>query len=128
MNALDELYRNLASQNYATEILIAKLDLVSGSMFRYVSTMGFYQSGRGETMRGGYQTIFRLPSHGYLKESLGAIGTTYLSASTNNTVYPGQQLGIKLEYKNVQKSHRTNLSKLENTFTSGSPYIRKKIK
>ena len=38
MNALDELYRNLASQNYATEILIAKLDLVSGSMFRYVST------------------------------------------------------------------------------------------
>ena len=39
--------------------------------------MGFYQSGRGETMRGGYQTIFRLPSHGYLKESLGAIGTTY---------------------------------------------------
>ena len=38
MNALDELYRNLASQNYAAEILIAKLDLVSGSMFRYVST------------------------------------------------------------------------------------------
>ena len=65
--------------------------------------MGFYQSGRGETMRGGYQTIFRLPSHGYLKESLGTIGTTYLSVSTNNTVYPGQQLGIKLEYKNVQK-------------------------
>ena len=79
-------------------------------------------------MRGGYQTIFRLPSHGYLKESLGTIGTTYLSASTNNTVYPGQQLGIKLEYKNVQKVIVQIYRSSKTSFTSGSPYIRKKIK
>lgn len=104
MNALDELYRNLASQNYATEILIAKLDLVSGSMFRYVSTQ--WDSIKAEEVKlceEGIKRYSGYPRTAILKNRLAQLEQPTLSASTNNTVYPGQQLGIKLEYKNVQK-------------------------
>lgn len=104
MNALDELYRNLASQNYAAEILIAKLDLVSGSMFRYVSTQ--WDSIKAEEVKlceEGIKRYSGYPRTAILKNRLAQLEQPTLSASTNNTVYPGQQLGIKLEYKNVQK-------------------------
>ena len=104
MNALDELYRNLASQNYATEILIAKLDLVSGSMFRYVSTQ--WDSIKAEEVKlceEGIKRYSGYPRTAILKNRLAQLEQPTLSVSTNNTVYPGQQLGIKLEYKNVQK-------------------------
>lgn len=104
MNTLDELYRNLASQNYAAEILIAKLDLVSGSMFRYVSTQ--WDSIKAEEVKLCEQGIKRYsgyPRTAILKNRLAQLEQPTLSVSTNNTVYPGQQLGIKLEYKNVQK-------------------------
>lgn len=129
MNALDELYRNLASQNYAAEILIAKLDLVSGSMFRYVSTQwDSYQSGRGETMRGGYKRYSGYPRTAILKNRLAQLEQPTLSASTNNTVYPGQQLGIKLEYKNVQKVIVQIYRSSKTPLQAAAPYIRKKIK
>ena len=104
MNALDELYRNLASQNYAAEILIAKLDLVSGSMFRYVSTQ--WDSIKAEEVKlceEGIKRYSGYPRTAILKNRLAQLEQPTLSASTNNTVYPGQQRGIKLEYKNVQK-------------------------
>ena len=104
MNALDELYRNLASQNYAAEILIAKLDLVSGSMFRYVSTQ--WDSIKAEEVKlceEGIKRYSGYPRTAILKNRLAQLEQPTLSVSTNNTVYPGQQLGIKLEYKNVQK-------------------------
>ena len=104
MNALDELYRNLASQNYAAEILIAKLDLVSGSMFRYVSTQ--WDSIKAEEVKLCEEGIKRYsgnPRTAILKNRLAQLEQPTLSVSTNNTVYPRQQLGIKLEYKNVQK-------------------------
>lgn len=104
MNALDELYRNLASQNYAAEILIAKLDLVSGSMFRYVSTQ--WDSIKAEEVKlceEGIKRYSGYPRTTILKNRLAQLEQPTLSVSTNNTVYPGQQLGIKLEYKNVQK-------------------------
>ena len=104
MNALDELYRNLASQNYAAEILIAKLDLVSGGMFRYVSTQ--WDSIKAEEVKlceEGIKRYSGYPRTAILKNRLAQLEQPTLSASTNNTVYPGQQLGIKLEYKNVQK-------------------------
>lgn len=104
MNALDELYRNLASQNYAAEILIAKLDLVSGSMFRYVSTQ--WDSIKAEEVKlceEGIKRYSGYPRTAILKNRLAQLEQPTLSASTNNTVYPGQELGIKLEYKNVQK-------------------------
>ncbi|WP_455620633.1 alpha-2-macroglobulin family protein [Parabacteroides sp.] len=104
MNALDELYRNLASQNYAAEILIAKLDLVSGSMFRYVSTQ--WDSIKAEEVKlceEGIKRYSGYPRTAILKNRLAQLEQPTLSASTDNTVYPGQQLGIKLEYKNVQK-------------------------
>ena len=47
--------------------------------------------------------IFRTAPVSSLKNRLAQLEQPTLSASTNNTVYPGQQLGIKLEYKNVQK-------------------------
>lgn len=104
MNALDELYRNLASQNYAAEILIAKLDLVSGSMFRYVSTQ--WDSIKAEEVKlceEGIKRYSGYPRTAILKNRLAQLEQPTLSVSTNNTVYPGQQLGITLEYKNVQK-------------------------
>lgn len=104
MNALDDLYRNLASQNYAAEILIAKLDLVSGSMFRYVSTQ--WDSIKAEEVKlceEGIKRYSGYPRTAILKNRLAQLEQPTLSVSTNNTVYPGQQLGIKLEYKNVQK-------------------------
>lgn len=104
MNALDELYRNVASQNYAAEILIAKLDLVSGSMFRYVSTQ--WDSIKAEEVKlceEGIKRYSGYPRTAILKNRLAQLEQPTLSVSTNNTVYPGQQLGIKLEYKNVQK-------------------------
>lgn len=104
MNALDELYRNLASQNYAAEILIAKLDLVSGSMFRYVSTQ--WDSIKAEEVKlceEGIKRYSGYPRTAILKNRLAQLEQPTLSVSTDNTVYPGQQLGIKLEYKNVQK-------------------------
>lgn len=104
MNALDELYRNLASQNYAAEILIAKLDLVSGSMFRYVSTQ--WDSIKAEEVKlceEGIKRYSGYPRTAILKNRLAQLEQPTLSVSTNNTVYPRQQLGIKLEYKNVQK-------------------------
>lgn len=104
MNALDELYRNLASQNYAAEILIAKLDLVSGSMFRYVSTQ--WDSIKAEEVKlceEGIKRYSGYPRTAILKNRLAQLEQPTLSVSTDNTVYPRQQLGIKLEYKNVQK-------------------------
>lgn len=104
INALDELYRNLASQNYAAEILIAKLDLVSGSMFRYVSTQ--WDSIKAEEVKlceEGIKRYSGYPRTAILKNRLAQLEQPTLSVSTDNTVYPGQQLGIKLEYKNVQK-------------------------
>lgn len=104
MNALDELYRNLASQNYAAEILIAKLDLVSGSMFRYVSTQ--WDSIKAEEVKlceEGIKRYSGYPRTAILKNRLAQLEQPTLSVSTDNTVYPEQELGIKLEYKNVQK-------------------------
>lgn len=103
-NALDELYRNLASQNYAAEILIAKLDLVSGSMFHYISTQ--WDSIRAEEVKlceEGIKRYSSYPRTAILRNRLAQLEQPTLSVSTNNTVYPGQQLEIKLEYKNVQK-------------------------
>ncbi|WP_455635422.1 alpha-2-macroglobulin family protein [Parabacteroides sp.] len=103
-NALDELYRNLHPMDYAAEILIAKLDLVSGSMFRYVSTQ--WDSIKAEEVKlceEGIKRYSGYPRTAILKNRLAQLEQPTLSASTNNTVYPGQQLGIKLEYKNVQK-------------------------
>lgn len=104
MNALDELYRNLAPQDYAAEILIAKLDLVSGSMSRYVSTQ--WDSIKAEEVKlceEGIKRYSGYPRTAILKNRLAQLEQPTLSVSTDNTVYPKKQLGIKLEYKNVQK-------------------------
>ncbi|WP_165154779.1 alpha-2-macroglobulin [Parabacteroides sp. ZJ-118] len=104
-NALDELYRSLASQDYAAEILIAQLDLISGSMFRQVSTQ--WDSIKAEEVKlceEGIKRYSGYPRTAILKNRLAQLEQPTLSVSTDNTVYPGQQLAIKLEYKNVRKA------------------------
>ena len=87
MNALDELYRNLASQNYAAEILIAKLDLVSGSMFRYVSTQ--WDSIKAEEVKlceEGIKRYSGYPRTAILKNRLAQLEQPTLSASTRLSI------------------------------------------
>ncbi|MDD2954311.1 MAG: alpha-2-macroglobulin family protein, partial [Parabacteroides sp.] len=104
MNALDELYRNLHTQDYAAEILIAKLDLISRSMFRHVSTQGAsIQAEEVKLCKEGIKLYSGYPRTAILKNRLAQLEQPSLAVSTDNTVYPGQELGIKLEYKNVQK-------------------------
>ena len=73
-------------------------------MFRYVSTQ--WDSIKAEEVKlceEGIKRYSGYPRTAILKNRLAQLEQPTLSASTNNTVYPGQQLGIKLEYKNVQK-------------------------
>ena len=74
-------------------------------MFRYVSTQ--WDSIKAEEVKlceEGIKRYSGYPRTAILKNRLAQLEQpTFIPHSTNNTVYPGQQLGIKLEYKNVQK-------------------------
>lgn len=104
MTALDKLYRNQASDDYAAEILIAKLDLVRGSMIRYVSNQwDSIQAKEVQICELGIKQYPSYPRTAVLKNRLAQLEQPSLSVSTDNTVYPGKDLAIKMNYKNVRK-------------------------
>ncbi len=127
-NALDELYRELHAPDYAAEILIAKLDLVGGGMYRYASNQ--WDSIKAEEVRiceEGIKRYAGYPRVAVLKNRLAQLEQSSLSVSTDNTVYPGRELKVKLEYTNVRKvivqiyrSPRTPLQ-VANLISSGKP-------
>lgn len=121
MTALDELYRSNASQAYAVEILIAKLNMIGGNRVHGDSI----KAREMKLCKEGIQRYASNPRTAILKNRLALLEQPTLSASTDNTVYPGQELEIKLAYKNVRKVsvqiYRSTKTPLQAAFHTATP-------
>ena len=104
LNALDEMYRNYATQDFAVEILIAKQVLFSGSTYRYSS--GHLHSALEKEVRVCKEGIRRFPHNprtAILRNRLATLEQPTLSVSNPNTVYPGNEVAFKIHYQNIDQ-------------------------
>lgn len=98
----DELYRELAGQPYAAEILIAKQDLLMASFYNYGSAA--WDSLRAEQValcREGVARYAGYPRVGVLRNRLAELEQPTLSVDIPGTVYPDGELTVRVSYKNV---------------------------
>ena len=103
-NALDELYRDLHSQEYAAEILIAKQQLISGYWPHYNSN--HWDSIKAKEIQICKECIKRYPHYprtAILKNRLAELERPTLVSIVKQTVYPGKDIEIQLSYTHISK-------------------------
>lgn len=104
LNALNDMYRNHATQDYAIEILIAKLDLVGGSRYRYFTNKEHaVQAEEIEICKEGIRRFPNYPRTAALRNRLAILEQPSLSVSNPNTIYPGNKVELKVSYKNIEQ-------------------------
>ena len=100
--ALNSLYQQYEREDFAAEILIAQLDLIQGSMYRYASN--HWDSIRAEEAKLcelGIRRYADYPRTVVLRNRLLELEQPSISVSTDHTVYPEDALRLKVSYKNT---------------------------
>ena len=104
LNALNEMYRNHATQDFSVEILIAKLDLIAGNRYRYTANKAnAIQAEEIAICKEGIRRFPNYPRTAVLRNRLAVLEQPTLSVATSNVVYPGQKLALKVSYKNIDQ-------------------------
>ncbi len=99
---LDSLLKVYADKDYSVEIIIDKADLL-----RYKT----YQTGSPDSIKAIQygllkETISRFPRYdriGQLENRLATMEESWIQTQNDNTVYPGKDLKIRLNYANVSR-------------------------
>lgn len=101
--ALDSLLKIYGDKPYSVEIIVAKLNIQS---YRLNQNKANDDSIRTAEYTICKETIARFPNYdriGLLKNRLADMQAPNLLVNTSNTVYPGKELALKLNYRNVPK-------------------------
>lgn len=116
--ALDELYRELSSQDQAAEILISKLDMLNMSISGKTSTE--WDSIYGEQIKLcdlGIKHYPNYPRTELLRNHKRRLEAASISASNDLTIYPGRELEVSITYRNIKdailKIYRSELNPVE---------------
>lgn len=101
--ALDSLLKVYGSYDFSTEIRIAQLNLMEMGTYRTTNTdsikgLEYALCKNGISLFPNYSRI------GILKNRLASLEEANLSTQTDNNVYPGKELRVKLEYTNIPQA------------------------
>ena len=101
-SALDSLLAIYSNKDYSVEIIAAKLN---NGFYGYgtEANMDSLKAAEYELCK---ETIARFPDYeriGLIKNRLANMQNPFLQVNTDNTVYPGKKLTIKLNYQNIRQ-------------------------
>lgn len=101
--ALDSLLKIYGTYDFSTEIRIAQLNLLEAGLYRNANA----DSIKGLEYALCQQGISLFPNYsriGILRNQLSSLEEPNLSVQTDNNVYPGKELKIKLKYTNIPQA------------------------
>lgn len=101
-SALDSLWKEYESKDYSVEILIARINLTRLRGFSSQSV----DSAQVVEYNLCKESVARYPNYprtAALKNQLAQLQQPILSVYTDNTVYPGKEMALKVTYKNLPK-------------------------
>lgn len=104
VSALDSLLKIYGDKDYSVEIIAAKLNTIS-------SVYGRVDQAKTDSIQTvvynlGKETVARFPNYeriGLIKNRLEEMQNPVLSVNTNNTVYPGKGMTLRLTYRNIPR-------------------------
>lgn len=100
-HALDSLMQKYEKADYSVEIILAKVDALNAAYS--AEKADSIQALQYGLLKEGVERFPRYERIGLLTNRLASMEEPTLSTSTKNTVYPGKNLSIQLNYKNISQ-------------------------